>query len=328
MTIELDHLPHFGGIYAIENKLTGTRYIGSGKDIRKRCMKHPQLLRRGKHHTIYLQHAWDKYGEDAFHIIVLERVDDEAMLTPREQHHLDNTPDHYNTRPIVDRNLHKPVREETRKKISQSLMGKKLSPETIAKRTATWHKNHPKKPKPPKQLEMHFKHPYAKRAYVMTPARIAMFERAKGTKRAPETGAKISATHKARGVNLSPQARAASLIGRKGRPKSDAWKAKASIAQSKRPRKPHTAEAKAKISAAGRARGPRSAETIAKMRAASIGHKGPTGSSCSFSKLTWELVRELRAFASDGWTNRQLADKFGIHIDTARLIVQYKTWKE
>jgi hypothetical protein len=57
------------GIYCIFNKITKKRYIGSasGKHgFRARWRNHKWRLRNGKHHSLYLQNAWNKYGEDSF----------------------------------------------------------------------------------------------------------------------------------------------------------------------------------------------------------------------------------------------------------------------
>lgn len=54
------------GVYEIAHLATGRRYIGSAKNFKKRWADHRKQLRRGVHHSRYLQHAWSKYGEEAF----------------------------------------------------------------------------------------------------------------------------------------------------------------------------------------------------------------------------------------------------------------------
>jgi group I intron endonuclease len=54
------------GIYIIENKKDGNQYVGSSKDITERINNHFGDLRRQTHHGAYLQHAYNKYGKDAF----------------------------------------------------------------------------------------------------------------------------------------------------------------------------------------------------------------------------------------------------------------------
>src|SRR5215831_19133447 len=76
------------GIYKILNSVTGKYYIGSATCIRKRWNVHLTHLRRGTHHSTHLQRAFNKYGEAAFSIIVLECVD-KGELQAREQEYLD-----------------------------------------------------------------------------------------------------------------------------------------------------------------------------------------------------------------------------------------------
>jgi hypothetical protein len=54
-------------IYAIINKVTKARYIGStGREPEVRWRDHKRLLKRGTHHALPLQKAWNEYGERAF----------------------------------------------------------------------------------------------------------------------------------------------------------------------------------------------------------------------------------------------------------------------
>lgn len=76
------------GVYMIKNKVNGKFYIGSSIDIHVRWTKHKRCLRNGNHHSLHLQRAWDKYGEDNFDFIVLEETDPDKTYE-REQHYLD-----------------------------------------------------------------------------------------------------------------------------------------------------------------------------------------------------------------------------------------------
>ena len=51
------------GIYFIRNKINNKIYVGSSKNLYNREKEHFSDLRKGKHHNIYLQRAYDKYGE-------------------------------------------------------------------------------------------------------------------------------------------------------------------------------------------------------------------------------------------------------------------------
>lgn len=57
-----------GFIYHIKNKVNGKEYIGQTIDIDWRLYKHFNYLRKGKHHSIKLQRAFDKYGEENFEV--------------------------------------------------------------------------------------------------------------------------------------------------------------------------------------------------------------------------------------------------------------------
>lgn len=60
------------GVYKIINKINGKVYIGSSKDISKRWCRHKADLRRNIHHSLHLQRAWNKYGEENFIFEIIE----------------------------------------------------------------------------------------------------------------------------------------------------------------------------------------------------------------------------------------------------------------
>ncbi len=76
------------GIYEIRNTQTGVRYIGSAKCIKTRLSQHRTMLKGGKHHSIALQRAWDKYGSDCFQLSTVVILEDGELLTT-EQRFLD-----------------------------------------------------------------------------------------------------------------------------------------------------------------------------------------------------------------------------------------------
>lgn len=135
--------PKLMGIYAIWNIVTGRKYIGSSVNIRERYTEHRRLLRKGTHHNPHLQRAWNKHGADSFKIEVVQVVGVASDLCRVEQFYLNTEDSLYNTAPFAERptNLGKPHSEETKAKIGAAnkkrLTGRKLSPESIAKRTAS-----------------------------------------------------------------------------------------------------------------------------------------------------------------------------------------------
>ena len=72
------------GIYAIVCKSTTKGYIGSACNMSKRWAAHRQSLKNGKHHSPYLQNAWNKYGSTDFIFGILECVKIENLID-REQ---------------------------------------------------------------------------------------------------------------------------------------------------------------------------------------------------------------------------------------------------
>lgn len=61
------------GIYKIKNKVNHKVYIGESVDIKARWSKHRSDLRKGTHHSKYLQTDWNRYGEKAFKFSIVER---------------------------------------------------------------------------------------------------------------------------------------------------------------------------------------------------------------------------------------------------------------
>jgi Straboviridae intron-associated endonuclease 1 len=83
-------LPHASGVYQIRCIPTGKIYVGSAVNLRKRWEQHYRSLRKGEHRNHYLQHAWDKYGEEQFVFEILELVDVSHLLEA-EQEWIDST---------------------------------------------------------------------------------------------------------------------------------------------------------------------------------------------------------------------------------------------
>ena len=76
------------GIYCIENVDTSKKYIGQSKDIKKRWQKHINALNSGTHRNDYLQHAWNKYGENRFKFYIIEECVAD-ILDEREIYYID-----------------------------------------------------------------------------------------------------------------------------------------------------------------------------------------------------------------------------------------------
>ncbi|HNB52959.1 MAG TPA: GIY-YIG nuclease family protein [Anaerolineales bacterium] len=78
------------GVYQIRCVSNGKIYIGSTNRMAHRWGQHKRKLRNGNHHNIYLQNAWNKYGEDSFEFSVLEYAEASNLLEI-EQRWIDQT---------------------------------------------------------------------------------------------------------------------------------------------------------------------------------------------------------------------------------------------
>jgi group I intron endonuclease len=77
------------GIYKITNLVNSKVYIGSSAiSIKRRWDKHTSALKKGNHHSVKLQRAWNKYGKENFVLEILEECIPEKCIA-KEQHWLD-----------------------------------------------------------------------------------------------------------------------------------------------------------------------------------------------------------------------------------------------
>jgi group I intron endonuclease len=86
--IRHDKISDMSGIYGIRNLVNNKIYIGSAINFRKRKNSHFSALKKNKHHNIYLQRAYNKYGDNNFLFFVIEFCDNAALID-REQFYLD-----------------------------------------------------------------------------------------------------------------------------------------------------------------------------------------------------------------------------------------------
>ncbi|NJO63447.1 MAG: GIY-YIG nuclease family protein [Richelia sp. RM2_1_2] len=111
-------------IYAIINILDKNQYIGSAKHLPTRKRIHINSLKQNKHHSIYLQRAWNKHGEENFKFVVLETCTLETLIE-REQWWLDNNDPVYNISKTAGSSLGIKRRLETIEKCRQAHKGEK-----------------------------------------------------------------------------------------------------------------------------------------------------------------------------------------------------------
>ena len=110
-------------IYRITNRLTGDFYIGQTyQEIARRWSNHQADVRRGS--STHFHRAIRKYGAENFSVELVEETD---APNEREQHWIAELKPHYNMDEGGKNGLRSP---ETRRKISESQIGRKLSAAT------------------------------------------------------------------------------------------------------------------------------------------------------------------------------------------------------
>lgn len=116
------------GTYQIINTVNQKSYVGSSNDITRRWRHHKLLLNTGKHHTLHLQGAWNKYGSDAFQFHIIKIADSAEQALQDEQLLLnalwDNSNDCYNSAKNVVAGMGgKHHTEDAKRKIVAALKG-------------------------------------------------------------------------------------------------------------------------------------------------------------------------------------------------------------
>ena len=129
------------GIYKIVNIITGDSYIGSSCNMQRRRTKHFHELRKGDHHSQYLQRAFSKYGESNFEFVVIEEFifpDDyiknqrsllNEHLVCREQYYIDTLKSTYNGRRIAWTHGMESLTQEHKNNISKANKGRSITQE-------------------------------------------------------------------------------------------------------------------------------------------------------------------------------------------------------
>lgn len=126
------------GIYAIWDDVTGRVYVGSSVHIPTRKSAHFTNLQRGTHANAHLQNAYKSYGESAFTFTVIEPCQTEKLIE-REQFWIDEfklTHTLYNLSPTAGNQLGIKRSEETKRRMSEALRGRRLSEESKQKMAA------------------------------------------------------------------------------------------------------------------------------------------------------------------------------------------------
>lgn len=119
------------GVYCIENLVNGKRYIGRSINLSKRFLDHRNDLDANVHSNRFLQWDWIFYGIKNFNFYLIEECDpDNDKLNECESFWIKKldtkSPDGYNLTDGGDGTLGRFHSEETRKRISESLLNKKI----------------------------------------------------------------------------------------------------------------------------------------------------------------------------------------------------------
>src|SRR5690606_28209515 len=105
----------------------GRGYVGSAVSLKKRWREHRRQLQDGRHHSRFLQRAWNKYGPLFFRFQVIAYCDRDNLLF-YEQRLIDGLKPDYNTSPTAGSQLGYRHTAETRQKMSVSRRRNPSSP--------------------------------------------------------------------------------------------------------------------------------------------------------------------------------------------------------
>lgn len=136
-----------GVIYKITftGSKSGRCYIGSTIRFAERMSHHKWLMRAGKHHSIAMQRAAEKYGISAFNVEILETAPRDILIA-REQHWMNVFSGHlYNCSPFAVPMLGIKKTLEQKERSASFHRGRKRSPETkallSARMKSNWRQN-------------------------------------------------------------------------------------------------------------------------------------------------------------------------------------------
>jgi group I intron endonuclease len=187
------------GIYKILNTINNKCYIGSAKNLNNRWKRHKYLLNNNKHENCYLQNSWNKYKENSFKFIVLEKTEPKNLII-REQYYIDNLNATnknigYNLSPTANSTLGFKFSEESKKKMSLLKKGKKstrgyyIMPEETKKKISESNKLSQKGRKHSEETKKKMKVPHGK---MSDKTKIKLSEWRKGLRPSDKNGTYIS----------------------------------------------------------------------------------------------------------------------------------------
>ena len=210
-------------VYQFRHLASGKVYVGSATNPHKRRGDHVRELRNGTHHSRYFQHAYDKYGEDAFVFEIIEPVLFCEDLTTRETYWIKTLraaerSHGYNVLPTAGSPLGAKRTDEERAKMSKRSKERFEDPSARAKASAAQKKRFTdpeERAKRSAQARAQWADPanrtrkseQAKAVFADPSARARQSERAKAQFADPEARAKLSAQTKAQYADPAQRAK-------------------------------------------------------------------------------------------------------------------------
>lgn len=121
----------FATIYRIVHIQSGKAYVGhTATDKKHRFARHRASLRKGSHHSKYMQNAWNKYGEHSFLFEIIEVCPEDQKLI-REQWFIDNTESSFNYAKVAGSRKGCKQPPEEVERIRQMMMGNQYTKDRI-----------------------------------------------------------------------------------------------------------------------------------------------------------------------------------------------------
>ena len=108
------------GIYAIKQISTGVVYIGRSVNIDNRWRRHKSDLNCSRHHCLWLQRTWLKYGESDFEFTILEIIENKGDLRKKEAKWMNRYLNIFNGIQLSDKQGVLAHSKETKEKMSAS----------------------------------------------------------------------------------------------------------------------------------------------------------------------------------------------------------------
>lgn len=115
------------GVYQIIHRESGRSYIGSAVLFRVRWNQHRNLLRKEKHHSPFLQNAWNKHGSEAFDFVILEVCAREECIA-KEQAQMDRIKPEFNVCSVAGSCIGRKHGPATLEKLREKATGRKHLP--------------------------------------------------------------------------------------------------------------------------------------------------------------------------------------------------------